>query len=406
MPGVKDLTNIWKNIKEFELQPIRDEALLPVRIALVGAAGSGRHTLASQMRIDPARSEIQTQSPLPLFDLENTEPVVKADLIIMMLNASADDLARERQLVSQWTDAGKKVIVFVNKLELLGQRTVMDQWAHWNAANILYGSALNAGYLVENFAPLVLRLLPNRHLALGRDFPIFRIPIARQLINDACFSNAAYAFSTGLAAVVPVLDLPLNITDMVILTKSQAFLVYRLGLLLGFSTRWQDYLAEFGSVIGGGFLWRQLARMLVGLIPMWGILPKVSVAYAGTFVVGHTVLQWYLTGRHLSPKQVNALYRQAFARGKENARKLLARIHKPRLPKHKKTDKELPVQTKEAIEQPAELSASTDAPVEAEFVAAEKTSPVESSQVCGKCGRENAADARFCQYCGRRIKNK
>jgi uncharacterized protein (DUF697 family) len=405
MPGVKDLTNIWKNIKEFELQPIRDEAQLPLRIALVGAAGSGRHTLASQMRSDPEKSEIQTRSPLPLFDLEHIESVSKVDLIIMIVNASANDLARERQLVFQWTDAGKKVVVFVNQKEELGERFIMDQWAHWDAANILYGSALNSGYLVEHFVPLILRLLPDRHLALGRNFPIFRIPIARQLINDTCFSNAAYAFSTGLAATVPVLDLPLNITDMIILTKSQAFLVYRLGLLLGFSSRWQDYLGEFGSVIGGGFLWRQLARMLVGLIPVWGILPKVSVAYAGTFVVGHTVLQWYLTGRHLSPKQINALYRQAFTRGKEYARKLLARVPKPRLPKRNKAINVLPTQNKETIEQPVELSITTDVLVEDESAELEENSQVPSFQVCGKCGRENAADARFCQYCGRRVRN-
>jgi uncharacterized protein (DUF697 family) len=404
MPGVKDLTNIWKNIKEFELQPIRDEAQLPLRIALVGANGSGRHVLAAQMRSDPIRSEIQTLSPLPIFDLENNDPVLKADLIVMMIDVSAEDLAREHQLVMQWSEAGKKVIVFVNKIQQEDERTIMDQWAHWNAASMLYGPVSDSDYLVENFVPLVLRLLPDRHLALGRNFPIFRIPVARQLINDTCFSNAAYAFSTGLAEVVPVLDLPLNITDMIILTKSQAFLVYRLGLLLGFSTRWQDYLGEFSSVIGGGFLWRQLARMLVGLIPMWGILPKVSIAYAGTFVVGHTVLQWYLTGKHLSPKQINALYRQALVRGKENARKLLERVPKPRLPKRKKIEMALPDLVTEMDVQSEGIIDAGGAQEEAVSTLVENHLNEDDSKICGKCGRVNASDARFCQYCGRRIR--
>ena len=76
--------------------------------------------------------------------------------------------------------------------------------------------------------------------------------IAHQLINETCFSNAVYSLTTGVAEVVPIFDIPLNITDMVVLTKAQAFLVYKLGLTLGFSTRWQDYLGEFGSVVGGG----------------------------------------------------------------------------------------------------------------------------------------------------------
>ena len=149
-------------------------------------------------------------------------------------------------------------------------------------------------------------------------------------------SNAAYSFSTGLAEIVPVLDLPLNVTDLVVLTKSQAFLAYKLGLLVGFSTRWQDYVTEFGSVIGSGFVWRQIARSLIGLIPAWGIIPKVAVAYSGTYVVGNAILGWYLTGRKLSTKQMRALSLEAFTRGKEFARKFGEKIPRPRLGSRKK----------------------------------------------------------------------
>jgi hypothetical protein len=46
MPAIAQLTAVWKNLKEFELEPIRKEALRPLKIALVGAQGSGRHRLA------------------------------------------------------------------------------------------------------------------------------------------------------------------------------------------------------------------------------------------------------------------------------------------------------------------------------------------------------------------------
>jgi hypothetical protein len=45
-------------------------------------------------------------------------------------------------------------------------------------------------------------------------------------------------------------------------------------------------------VIGGGFLFRQLARELVGLIPIAGVAPKVAVAYAGTWAIGRAVGMW------------------------------------------------------------------------------------------------------------------
>jgi uncharacterized protein (DUF697 family) len=215
---------------------------------------------------------------------------------------------------------------------------------------------------------------------------------------------------------------------MIVLTKSQAFLVYKLGLALGFSTRWQDYLAEFGSVIGGGFLWRQLARSLVGLIPVWGIVPKVAVSYAGTYVVGNTVLQWYLTGRHLSPRQMRQLYQQAFARGKESARRMLAKVRRPRLNRSKPAEQLPP-----AVERSAQNIALTALPPQAgagsvtdtaagahDAAAAPETlagSPPETSRrgkertkprkvrlpkkrICPVCNKNNAGDALFCQYCG------
>lgn len=231
---------------------------------------------------------------------------------------------------------------------------------------VLHGSTLAPVFMQSEFILVIMELLPERHLALGRQFPLFRLAIAQQLISEACFTNAVYSFSTGIAEVVPVFDIPLNITDTIVLTKAQAFLVYKLGLALGFSTRWQEYLGEFGSVIGGGFVWRQVARMLIGLIPIWGIVPKVAVAYSGTYVVGHVVLQWYLTGRRITKQQMNAMYTSALRNGKKIAQGLLLWLPRPRLGRRKPS---LP--------------------------------PVLNVKICSFCEKPNALDANFCQHCGK-----
>jgi len=388
MSSFRSLSSIWKNIKEFELRPIEEDACREVRLALVGAMGSGRHTLAAGLRTDPRRPSMHLPSPLIIADLESPEAASRAHLIILVLDATRTDFTTEAALAKKWTNAGKPVIAFWNKADLLEAGSGIPSWDDLEVAGSVAGSALDSQFLLKSFAPLVLRLLPDLSLALGRSFPLFRFPIAHQLINDTCLANAAYAFSTGLAEVVPILDLPLNITDMAVLTKAQAFLVYRLGLLLGFSTRWQDYIAEFGSVIGGGFLWRQLARSLVGLIPVWGILPKVAVAYAGTYVVGHAILQWYLTGRHIDRKQLNALYRQALAHGRANAQRLIKSLPKPRLGRKKKA--ELPPKS---ASEPERLAAET-------LTGNELSTP---PKACPDCGKSNAADAVFCQYCGKKL---
>jgi len=231
---------------------------------------------------------------------------------------------------------------------------------------VVIGAPDDGEFLLKAFVPAVIRLLPEHLLALGRFFPLFRVPLAHQLIVDTSFANATYSLSTGIAEVVPVFDIPLNIADLLVLSKAQAFLVYKLGLSLGMSTRWQDYVAEFGSVLGSGFLWRQVARQLVGLIPAWGIIPKVAVSYAGTYVVGNVVLQWYLTGRHVSAQQMRQLYVQAFARGKNLASGLVKKLPRPRLRRSKK----------QAL--PSKIE----------------------GRACPQCGKTSSADAQFCQYCG------
>lgn len=393
MPNYRDLNTVWSNIKEFEMQPIRQAALREVRIALIGAPGSGRHTLGNQMRSDPAKPELHSVAPLAILDLDQSEGAEKADLIILVTDVNQTGFADELELVRKWIDAGKKLIIFGNKVDALGQGQVISQWVQWPGVEVLYGSAMDRGYLERDFVQIVLKLLPNQHLALGRSFPLFRVAIAHLFISEACLANATYALSTGLAEIVPVLALPLTLTDIVVLTKNQAFLVYRLGLLFGYSTNWQDYIREFGSVIGGGFAWRQMARYLVGLIPGWGIIPKVAISYSGTYVVGQSVLQWYLTGRHLGRKELNALYRSALARGKQNAERLARRMPRPK----KKAPKQLPEGQVTATKGPrlGSRKAKELPPPAAE--------PISPSRNCAMCGRSNAPDAIFCQYCGEKL---
>lgn len=365
----QDVANIWNNIGEVDLRPIRDEALEELHIAIVGPVGSGRQALAEQMRCDPARPDQRTETPILITGLQanggTTRPqVAEADLIIVLVDPQGEERQRAIPQAYQWSSAGRKVILILPQDSDQALQPINLQGS-WDAPQALYGSVEDLDFLQDQVVPRVMKMLPARHLALGRQFPLFRVPIAQALIADTSLSNAAYALSTGVAEVVPVLNIPLNIADMLVLTKAQAFLVYRLGLLVGYSTRWQDYTAEFGSVVGGGFLWRQIARQLVGLIPIWGIVPKVAVAYTGTYVVGHAVLRWYLTGRHVTRRQLSAMYRQSFGEGKKIAARLLDRVPRPR---RRKVAPELPAST--------------------------------GGTVCSNCGKVSAADARFCQYCG------
>ncbi|HEX7976670.1 MAG TPA: zinc ribbon domain-containing protein [Anaerolineales bacterium] len=371
MPGLSNITNVWNNLKEIDLRPLRQEALDVVKLALVGSPGTGREALAAQMRRDPSRPNMEIQTPLMVLDLDGAQQVTDADLVILIVKAGDPSIDRYKTLTRNWTEAGKQVLVFVNQPP--GEWAGPGLWVDWGQKRVVYGSVENTYFLQGEFAAAVMELVPDHLLSLGRHFPLFRVPIARHLINETSFSNATYALSTGLAEIVPLFDIPLNVADIVVLTKAQAFLVYKLGLELGLSTRWQDYVAEFGGVLGGGFVWRQVARSLIGFIPAWGIIPKVAVSYAGTYVVGNVVLQWYLTGRHVTSEQMRELYRQAFEVGKNLAANLVNKVPRPRLRLglNRRKPRALP--------------------------------DPELKQVCPNCGRTNASDAQFCQYCGQTL---
>jgi len=431
MPGLQSITAIWENISEVDLQALREQAIHPVRIALVGAQGSGRDLLAMQLRqslqpkagIEGAEipslqtgtvpqtgslrglEHIQAESlaPLYLFDSAKAGPASQADLVILLINPDQGDPEGNSQaeliLAEQWRNAGKRLL-FLNNQPGIG--SLPAPWLQGSRKRILQGRVDDPVFLKDQLIPAILELLPDHLLSLARHFPLFRLAVAQHLINDTCLSNASYSFSTGLAGLVPVLDIPLTVTDMLILTKNQAFLVYKLGLALGYSTRWQDYVAEFGGVLGSGFLWRQLARSLVGLIPGWGILPKTAVAYAGTYVVGQAVLQWDLTGRHISRDQMQHLYQQSAARARGIVKKMFRR--RPRQKKGQATTG-VPVLegAQKALLPGAALPPAVMPPAAKHKERSKGLRIGRSRQKCPDCGKVNSSQAVFCQYCGHPI---
>lgn len=369
MPGWRDLENIWKTFKELDVRPIQEQAEKPITLAFVGADGVGKSTLIAALRTY-ARARERVITLVIETNLKNADQVSNADLIVLMVDARQSDFSEQAKLYGEWKNAGKNILVFYNKMDALvgppegGQQessAIAVTNLPWSSGRFAFGAALDPDVLENDFVPRVLDALPDQHLALARTFPLFRFAVTRRLIAESALANATYSISTGIAEIVPVLDIPFNVADVVILTKNQGMMVYKMGLALGLSARWQDQLAQLGGVIGAGFLWRQIARQLVGLIPGWGILPKVAVAYAGTYAVGEAVLYWYKTGHKISKQAMRQVYSDALGRGKEIAQNLLSRAPRVSLPGLARGRTKL---------------------------------------ACANCGRENPSDAQFCNHCG------
>lgn len=186
--------------------------------------------------------------------------------------------------------------------------------------------ALTQHQIETHLAPLILEHVgEHKHLALARHHPLLRGPYLRSLIEDISQANAMFVATSGMAKTIPILNVPINMADTVILTKNQLLMAYRIALATGKQGEPKDVMFEIVSVLGGGLLFRQAARGLVGLIPGLGILPNVAISYAGTHVIGQAVKTWTLHGRKLQGGDLQRAYQQALRAGKALARRMLNR---------------------------------------------------------------------------------
>ncbi len=311
---------LWRIVSEVDLDAIRQEAERPFRLLVAGeGAEQARHLAALLSSPDGSflHPWIRLASlPVTPEELAELGPVDLAVLVADGPNPSPDLRASQETLARAQTPT---------VLVLVGAEEERGLLVHWAGARRVAVPELTAEAVQEQVAPALLESVPGLTLALARQLPPLRPAAFQRLIHETAQSNATYAFSTGIAEIIPALNIPLNVSDLVVLTKNQLLMSYKIALAAGKRGTPRELMGEIVSVIGGGLLFRQLARQLVGLVPVWGIVPKVAVAYAGTWVIGQIVVRWATEGRLLSAEDVRGLYGEALARGRQVAQELVAR---------------------------------------------------------------------------------
>ena len=150
MAGITSITNVWDNIKEIDLRPLRQEALRIVKIVIVGVQGSGRARLAAQMSTDPHRpDDVTLQADIPIFDLDQAGQAENTDLIILVLDARQDNFETEKGLARGWAAAEKPVLVFVNHIDQ-GDRYRFGAWTDWALRRVVFGDVNDPDFLLGN----------------------------------------------------------------------------------------------------------------------------------------------------------------------------------------------------------------------------------------------------------------
>jgi uncharacterized protein (DUF697 family) len=316
-----DLGNIWNTLRELDVNTIREEAERPLYIACVGSEAAVEAVAALLHRSDDRYGAVGID-PLGRYTLAgDVTDIDRADLIIVALDANAAVRSNEAAVLERLERAARPLL-----LVLVGSSRLPANATALSGAHSVSLPDLATPKAAEDLARAVLERLPGElHLAAARRLPGLRVAVARNLINSVSFSNAAYALGSGLPEQIPILSVPFAAADIFVLTKNQALLVYRVALAYGAPTDFQDRIKEVLPVVGGAYVWRQVARTLIGLIPVWGLIPKVAVSYAGTYTTGVAAWRWYARGELVNTEQLQKISQEALELGRARARELVAR---------------------------------------------------------------------------------
>ncbi|MCS7001295.1 MAG: hypothetical protein NZ518_00450 [Dehalococcoidia bacterium] len=280
--GIGTLTLAWKLFRETSFTEIDDRASRPVAIAVLGGSPADRQAIVEAL---------SAGADSPLVSADATNAVITLRL--------------------QPAEAGLVVDIASGPK---GPPTV-------DPAPPIALPLLTPEDIRAVLAPAILARFPDEKLALARRLPAMRGIVAQAQIAEISLGNLQFAVLSNLPDVFPVLgDLIGSVADLLLLTKNQVMLVYQLAAIYGRplgSTK--EIVLEIVPVLGGAFVWRAIARRLASVAPFGlGIVPKVAIAYVGTYVTGQVAAYYFDTGR-TPPKELS---RRFVAEAWEQLRKL------------------------------------------------------------------------------------
>ncbi|MDQ4045710.1 MAG: hypothetical protein M3173_09725 [Chloroflexota bacterium] len=150
--------------------------------------------------------------------------------------------------------------------------------------------------------------------ALGRRFPELQLAAVKAIVDETAKANAQFALVSNAPAIVPFIGgIVAASADLIVLTKNQVMMVYKIAAVHNRALDDQfKLMRELAPVVGGGFLWRTLAREAASFLPLAaGTVPKVAIAYVGTVVMGRAADYYYRFGKKPTREHLREFTRRA-----------------------------------------------------------------------------------------------
>lgn len=332
MPSPLKLANLWRVVRDVDLSAPREAARSRFTLVVVsetgedagrfrgllgGSAGSGGSGSGGS-----GGSAGSTELPHPWIEVAPAVPEAlsatsSAPLAGILVSREARLSPAMESALQRFSAAGAPVLTVI----VADGSPNAGVARPGERARVLVGSLDEAA--LEQIGPALADLAgDDLQLALAAQLPPLRRAVFARIIERTARANAGFAFTTGLAETIPILTAPLNLGDIVVLTKNQVMMCYRIALAAGRDGEPRALIGEILGVLGGGMLFRQAARELVGLIPFVGLLPKVAIAYAGTYAIGRAMTVWLTEGRRVTADAVARYSRESLDKGRALAERL------------------------------------------------------------------------------------
>jgi uncharacterized protein (DUF697 family) len=310
---IGNIGQFWRLTRELDIAALRADFERSANLRVLGSNLAAAEQVARLIDPRPELGAIE----LSVLGVDQTPP---ADVYVAAISDGNElDQAARRALTELSLEDTPLLVV---RLEG-GSNVVVLGLPEERVLDLAPGA--KAGEKRDRLLAALVRTAPEAMLPLGRRNPVLRESVARHLIRDTARANAQFAALSSLPANVPLLGGVVgDMADVLVLTKNQVLLIFKLAGLYGRDLALgRQLLLEVLPVVGGAFFWRSTARALVGLLPSaLGLLPKTLVAYSGTYVVGEMARYYYEHGRRPPKDQV----RQLQAEGVRLAQAVLGRL--------------------------------------------------------------------------------
>lgn len=153
----------------------------------------------------------------------------------------------------------------------------------------------NAEDVLHALGSWIADRLGSKRLALAHNFAFMRHAVADEAVKTTALQNAL------IGAVTPIPG-----ADMPIMTGNQIKMLLQIAAAYGQPLN-VERVKELAAVVGGGFVFRALAREALTVIPVLGWAIKGGIGYTGTIAMGKAAEKYFEEGADLG--QVASYFR-------------------------------------------------------------------------------------------------